>query len=103
MDGTCMNMEACRYCISSGTDDVCYTLLIYSYCAGVGDTQGSAVIDIFHNTFLLYHDPWTKIVLLHFIVTYCDLNKTVHPAPQRFPIDTKKLCVRMGNICPSYD
>ena len=43
------------------------------------------------------------ILLLGFIVTCFDLNKSVHQALQILIIETSDLCVRLVNMWPSHD
>ena len=55
-----------------------------------------------HNPFLLSLGPWMTILLLHFIVTCCALNTSVHPESHIFPIETNELCVWLDKMCPSH-
>ena len=98
---TGMNAEACRHFISDGTYDVWYALLLCSSCGGVGEALGWAVIGILHDTFLLSIITWMNMLLLCFVVNWCDLNTYLHLASQRLKIDTSELCMRLGKLCPS--
>ena len=74
VDGTGMNAESCRYCISSGRNGVLFVLLLYSPCVGVVAKLVWAVSGILHNPFIMSLGPCMNILDLCLIVISCALN-----------------------------
>ena len=77
--------KACRYCISYGSDEVLWELLIFSLCVFIGDSLSCEVSGIFHNPLLLSLGTWTIILHLFLIVTYCALRSAVNPESNDSP------------------
>ena len=60
MDVKGINVAACRYCISYGSNEFWCVLLLCSSCGGVRDELSKEAIEVFHNPYLLYLGPWVN-------------------------------------------
>ena len=76
-------------------------LICYS-CGGVGDAMGWEASRFLLNPFLLYIGPYMNILLLHLIVTSCDLITYVNPSPKILKIYSSDIFVRLVKMGPSH-